>query len=455
VEHANRKFVVQFRVPLSTLQSILPANNQRISSLSIEENSQSSSTAPPPPPSSAEYISVETAPMLVIHRRFSIQLDPHNNNNSSIGGGGEDNYDNPNPNPSEGTTFVWYKDEGGKDHGIELLISVVDKDNNYCSSSGSGTTEGEGIPFLLTLHYQNQLETTLSPSSGLYSLLPDNNNNNNNSNSNNVIDRHSGRCLKKLRIHDISKNHQRRLFVIRVAPDLSKNPSKYIDIASDVSNPIEVRSKRSKKSRDSKGMTGGLASGHSNNELINPSLNDYSTNPSSLPIITTNNNNNNEEQPDQQLFSSASSAASLLIKRSLSTQNMNNLINDNKRGPDSKKTKYNNGGNISHAGSFPFLSHSFLHFSFLSFSLSLFLSFSLSLFLSFSCVQIIPYRMTWLVCLSSLSGSREPFLNCKSFAGNHLVIINRTNQTIAMNHSMRSLIRMKPSTVFSRNIRRK
>jgi hypothetical protein len=401
VEHANRKFVVQFRVPLSTLQSILPTNNsQRIPSLSIEETNQplavsSSTTALPPPPGSVEYISVETAPMLVIHRRFSIQLDP--NNNSSGGGergGAEENYDNPNPNPSEGTTFVWYKDEGGKDHGIELLISVVDKDNNYCSSgpgSGSGTTEGEGIPFLLTLHYQNQLETTLSPSSGLYSLLPDNNNNSN-SNNNNVLDRHSGRCLKKLRIHDISKNHQRRLFVIRVAPDLSKNPSKYIDIASDVSNPIEVRSKRSKKSRDSKGMTGmtgGTPSGHGNELIINSSLNsnnqgnDYSINPSSLPIITSANNSNNEEQgPDQQLFSSASSAASLLIKRSLSTQNLNNLSNDNKRGPDSKKTKYNNtnnnnnGGNISHAGNLSFsFSFVFLILSFSSYSLS-FLLFS-------------------------------------------------------------------------------
>ena len=56
----------------------------------------------------------------------------------------------------------------------------------------------------------------------------------------------SSRTTIKLRINDVSKNHQRQLFKIMVSPDTSSSPL-LLDISSDMSSSIEVKSKRTTK----------------------------------------------------------------------------------------------------------------------------------------------------------------------------------------------------------------
>lgn len=224
MEHSNRKFILQFRINHNKVKALIPS---LFTSATTED--QTTSTTPNTPSSS--YYSINTIPMLVIQRRFSVQLEMNNNttyNNSAT-------EDEP-PTSSAGgaastQSYVWYKDEGGKDHGIELTISLINKEHEALL--------GEEVPFLISLHYQHHTDTALN-STNLYTIIPDNSH---------VIDKFSGRCCKKLRIHDISKNHQRQCFVIKISPDISKS-SKYFDIAADESAPIEVRSKRSKRSRD-------------------------------------------------------------------------------------------------------------------------------------------------------------------------------------------------------------
>ena len=59
-------------------------------------------------------------------------------------------------------------------------------------------------------------------------------------------------CISKLisrcqnRIEDVSKNHQRQRFSIKIAPDTFNYPLNN-DISADVCDPIEVRSKPKKK----------------------------------------------------------------------------------------------------------------------------------------------------------------------------------------------------------------
>lgn len=56
----------------------------------------------------------------------------------------------------------------------------------------------------------------------------------------------TGKTTLKLRINDVSKNHQRQLFKILVSPDTSSSPL-LLDISSDQSSSIEVKSKRTTK----------------------------------------------------------------------------------------------------------------------------------------------------------------------------------------------------------------
>lgn len=55
-----------------------------------------------------------------------------------------------------------------------------------------------------------------------------------------------GRTLLRLRIEDVSKNHQNQPFRLRVVPDTEDMPLNN-DVAPDVSSPVVVRSKRNKR----------------------------------------------------------------------------------------------------------------------------------------------------------------------------------------------------------------
>lgn len=196
--HSNKKFQIKFSIKSSYVASILE-NLESDSSLESE-------TIPP--------LEILTIPLLVIRYRLIIQID-----NNTL--------------RDEQNNIIWYKDEGGKDHGIDMLIKLLDQNNHLVTA--------QEIPFIISLHYHNQSlgsESTLSNS--LLTILPE---------PTCIIEKSSGSSHKKLRVNDISKNHQRQLFSVHVNPDVSKSPL-YYEIAGDFSDPIEVRSKRTKRQRE-------------------------------------------------------------------------------------------------------------------------------------------------------------------------------------------------------------
>ncbi|CAN0030931.1 unnamed protein product, partial [Hapterophycus canaliculatus] len=96
-----------------------------------------------------------------------------------------------------------------------------------------GEVKSRRVPLRLVLMYdnmqrvQNQEILKLSPDSKL------------------VIDEH-GKATLRVRIEEVSKNHQKQAFRIKVEPDVQEQPMS-MDISSVVSKPITVLSKRINK----------------------------------------------------------------------------------------------------------------------------------------------------------------------------------------------------------------
>jgi len=220
MNHGHRKFVLKLLIRLTDIPDFY-VNNK----LSNNE----------------EYMSISSHPIFVIRFRLLISLDIPNQFPAE---------DTPTQAPitngidgtiSSGKQHVWYKDEGGKDHGIDVIITLI---NEHLEP-----IFGQEIPLLITLTYANGENITMK--SNLLSVLPE---------GNLTIDKHTGKLCKKIRINDISKNHQRQSFRIRVQPDISKantansnilnSAISLFDIAGDESDAIEVRSKRTKRQRD-------------------------------------------------------------------------------------------------------------------------------------------------------------------------------------------------------------
>jgi len=123
---------------------------------------------------------------------------------------------------------VWYKDEGGRDKCIEIMVQLLDSNNQVVTT--------RVVPLKIQLVYfgggpvVKQDILKISPESKI------------------CIEK-SGIALIKFRIEEVSKNHQRQLFQIRIAPDLINAPHNS-DICYTTTPSIEVRSKRTKRSRD-------------------------------------------------------------------------------------------------------------------------------------------------------------------------------------------------------------
>lgn len=122
---------------------------------------------------------------------------------------------------------IWYKDEGGRDKCIEVFVDLVD---------GAGErVSGEEIPVKVSLLYEDYLPVTKQDILRL------------SSDSKQVVDG-SGTAALRLRIEDVSKNHQSKGFVIKVGPDTQHSPLNS-DISPDISTPISVRSKRNRRNK--------------------------------------------------------------------------------------------------------------------------------------------------------------------------------------------------------------
>lgn len=122
---------------------------------------------------------------------------------------------------------VWYKDEGGRDKYIGFGVQLTDAFGNPVTT--------RKVPLKVILCYAGKSETVVKTQS-ILRLSSD---------SNAAIDS-NGRASIRVRIEEVSKNHQKQAFCVKVSPDTSFSPANY-DIAPDISPAITVKSKRNKR----------------------------------------------------------------------------------------------------------------------------------------------------------------------------------------------------------------
>lgn len=129
---------------------------------------------------------------------------------------------------------VWYKDEGGRDKCMEVAVDLVDSEGRR--------VHGQEVPLRVSLLYED-----LQPV-GKQDILKLS------SDSRQSID-HTGTAMLRLRIEDVSKNHQSKGFVIQVGADVQHAPLNS-DISPDTSTSVSVRSKRNRRSKQGRGAMG-------------------------------------------------------------------------------------------------------------------------------------------------------------------------------------------------------
>ncbi|KAF1331178.1 hypothetical protein FI667_g4402, partial [Globisporangium splendens] len=120
---------------------------------------------------------------------------------------------------------LWYKDEGGRDKCMTLPIYLVNEKNERVGN--------RPVPLRVTLLYENEHPVLKQD---ILKMSPD---------CQRIIDS-SGKALLKLRIEDVSKNHQGQAFRLKVEADTAQSPMNF-DVAFDLSSTISVRSKRNKR----------------------------------------------------------------------------------------------------------------------------------------------------------------------------------------------------------------
>jgi hypothetical protein len=120
---------------------------------------------------------------------------------------------------------LWYKDEGGRDKCMTLPIFLVNEKNERVGN--------RPVPLRVTLLYENEHPVLKQD---ILKMSPE---------CQRTIDA-SGKALLKLRIEDVSKNHQGQAFRLKVEADTAQSPMNF-DVAFDLSSTISVRSKRNKR----------------------------------------------------------------------------------------------------------------------------------------------------------------------------------------------------------------
>lgn len=121
----------------------------------------------------------------------------------------------------------WYKDEGGRDKCIALNALLLDEHDQ--------PVQGREVPLKVLLAYEGEECVEVKNQSILKMPLE----------SVPKVDRH-GKVAIKVRIEEVSKNHQKQAFVLKIVPDVLYSPD-HGDISADVSTPITVLSKRNKR----------------------------------------------------------------------------------------------------------------------------------------------------------------------------------------------------------------
>ncbi|CAI5743005.1 unnamed protein product [Hyaloperonospora brassicae] len=120
---------------------------------------------------------------------------------------------------------LWYKDEGGRDKCMMLPIYLVNAKNERVGN--------RPVPLRVTLLYESEHPVLKQD---ILKMSPD---------CQRTIDA-TGMAVLKLRIEDVSKNHQGQAFRLKVEADTAQSPLNF-DVAYDLSSSISVRSKRNKR----------------------------------------------------------------------------------------------------------------------------------------------------------------------------------------------------------------
>lgn len=120
---------------------------------------------------------------------------------------------------------LWYKDEGGRDKCMTLPIFLMNEKNERVGN--------RPVPLRVTLLYENEHQVLKQD---ILKMSPE---------CQRTIDA-TGKALLKLRIEDVSKNHQGQAFRLKVEADTAQSPMNF-DVAYDLSSTISVRSKRNKR----------------------------------------------------------------------------------------------------------------------------------------------------------------------------------------------------------------
>lgn len=122
---------------------------------------------------------------------------------------------------------AWYKDEGGRDNCINISGLLVDEHEQ--------PVQGREVPLKVVLAYEGEDTTEVKQQNILkipQETLP-------------KVDKF-GKIILRVRIEEVSKNHQKQAFVVRIAPDTDYS-SENGDISADITTPITVLSKRNKR----------------------------------------------------------------------------------------------------------------------------------------------------------------------------------------------------------------
>lgn len=151
MQHSNRRFVWKFSVRLSTLQQRLEAGPNGVGS---SEPIPFASTTAASSSSSDAMISVTTPALLIVRQRLKISVSSGCNAQLAqaaelLASGGDDWKTTALTNPTihnilnntSSGHVIWYKDEGGKDHGLDVTVTLIDAHSTAGGASSTATTE--------------------------------------------------------------------------------------------------------------------------------------------------------------------------------------------------------------------------------------------------------------------------------------------------------------------------
>ena len=120
---------------------------------------------------------------------------------------------------------IFHNQRGGKNSCIEMRVSLRDHENQII--------RGQVVNIKATLQYDKTFQDVLNQTILVVMDTP-------------LVVGKTGECILKFRIEEVSRNHMKQLFVIKISPDTTTTPAN-ADIGSDITTPIYVKSRPTRK----------------------------------------------------------------------------------------------------------------------------------------------------------------------------------------------------------------